>query len=174
MKKISQLFLIVLFLYGCFSSKERVLSYSYNKKREATKKGYDKRKSTKADKIIATANTYRGTPYKYGGTTKRGMDCSGLVMISFLKHGISIPRTSYNMAAQGKIIALKNARKGDLIFFKTNSKKPNKITHVGLITSVKNDIVYFIHSSSKKGVIVNNTSQKYYKKNFAKIKRILQ
>ncbi|SNR14844.1 C40 family peptidase [Tenacibaculum jejuense] len=164
--------------YGCSSSKTASSSkrYKKNKRRVVTKKRSVRTKdlSQLANRIIATANTYKGTRYKYGGVTRKGMDCSGLIMTSFKQNGLSLPRTSYDMSTQGKQIPLKNVRKGDLLFFTTNPRKPRRISHVGLVTSVKNGIIYFIHASSKRGVTVNNMSQKYYKRNFAKAKRVLR
>ncbi len=175
-RKLPQIILILFLVYGCSSSKSASTSKRYRtKKRVVTKKRSVRTKdvTTLATKIIATANTYKGTRYKYGGITRKGMDCSGLIMTSFQQNGVSLPRTSYDMSNQGKTIALRNARKGDLIFFTTNPRKPRRISHVGLVTSVKNGIIYFIHASSKRGVTVNNMSQNYYKRNFAKAKRVL-
>ncbi|MEC8831706.1 MAG: NlpC/P60 family protein, partial [Bacteroidota bacterium] len=56
------------------------------------------RKNAKANDIISTALTFSGTRYKYGGTTKKGMDCSGLVYVSLKENDIMFPRTSYQMA----------------------------------------------------------------------------
>ncbi|TCI85211.1 C40 family peptidase [Tenacibaculum sp. M341] len=174
-KKVLSLILLA-FLFSCSSSKT-----VYKKRTPSRKTVYKKRTSRKpvkhnsavADKIVNTAFTYKGTRYKYGGTSKRGMDCSGLIMTAFNKNGKSLPRTSYDMSNTGKTISLKNARKGDLLFFTTNPRKPRRISHVGLVTEVKNGIVYFIHASTKRGVTVNNMSQNYYKKNYAKAKRVL-
>lgn len=124
-----------------------------------------------ADKIIWTAVSYKGTPYKYGGTNKKGMDCSGLIFTSFKQRGIEIPRVSYIMATKGKEISLKNVKRGDLLFFKT-SKTSKNINHVGLVTSVENGIE-FIHSSTSKGVMVSSLSNRYWNNAFVKAKKIL-
>lgn len=163
---------ICVFMVSCGSSKSTV--YSKRKKRVyRPSKNYDKKQPTLADKVIWTAVTYKGTRYKYGGTTKKGIDCSGLVMVSFAKRGIQLPRSSYDMSKTGRKISLREVRRGDLLFFKTNPRRPNRISHVGLVTSVKNGLISFIHASTKRGVIVNNLSQKYYKRNFAGAKRVL-
>lgn len=132
------------------------------------------RKESKADKIIAIAKAKLNLPYKQAGTTDAGYDCSGLVMTSFRKEGVSLPRASYQMAKKGKKIQLKNAKEGDLVFFTTNERTPNKINHVGLVTFVEDGVVHFIHSTIKKGVVINNTDEEYYKKSFATIKRVLK
>lgn len=123
------------------------------------------------DKIIATAKNYLGTKYKYGGTTKRGMDCSGLVYTSFLKNNIKLPRTSYEQSKQGKFIPLKDITKGDLLFFK-NSKSQH-IDHVGIVVATKGNNIQFIHSSSSKGVIVSSIKDLYWKNTFVKGQRII-
>ena len=76
------------------------------------------------------------------------------------------------MAKKGKKVSLKNAKKGDLLFFKT-SKKRNRINHVGLIISVKKNQIRFIHATTSRGVITSLLSNKYWKNAFVKVKRIL-
>ena len=63
-------------------------------------------KRTKTDAIVAFANTYSGTKYKYGGTTKKGIDCSGLLFISFQSEQINLPRTARDMSKKGTKISL--------------------------------------------------------------------
>lgn len=126
-----------------------------------------------ADKIVWTAVSYKGVPYKYAGTTKRGMDCSGLLYTSFKTRGVALPRTSYLMYNTGFPIRLGEVKRGDLVFFKTTKKSRNKVNHVGLVTSVDNGIVKFIHSTTSKGVIVTPLSSNYWKNSFVAAKRVL-
>ncbi|WP_291116449.1 C40 family peptidase [Flavobacterium sp. UBA6135] len=121
--------------------------------------------------LIHAASEYEGVKYRGGGTTKQGMDCSGLVSTVFKTYDISLPRSSFDMAKVGNKVGLKEAQKGDLIFFKTNGR--NVINHVGLITEIKDDEIIFIHSSVQRGVIFSSTKEPYYKKNFAQINRVL-
>ena len=127
--------------------------------------------NTKADKIIKNAENYLHTKYKYGGTTKKGMDCSGLVFTVYKQEKIILPRTSYTMSLKGKAIPLKQTKKGDLLFFATGKK--NKINHVGLVSKIKNHEIFFIHASTKRGVITSSMNEKYYRTRFIKAKRIL-
>jgi len=125
-----------------------------------------------AEKIIADATSKIGSPYRFGGTTNAGYDCSGLVFTSFKKYDLSLPRTSKEMAKEGKIINKSNAQKGDLIFFKTGGS--SQINHVGLIVDVNRDDIKFVHSSTKKGVIISSITEDYYQKSFVQINRILE
>jgi len=131
-----------------------------------------KKSVSKADKILANALNYKGVKYKYGGTTNRGMDCSGVIYVAFGEENFQLPRVSREMAKQGKKISLKKVVKGDLLFFKTKKSYKN-INHVGLVVSNINGQIRFIHSTTSKGVIVSLLSQKYWAKAFVKATRVL-
>ena len=131
-----------------------------------------KKTSRLNEQIIDDATDKIGSPYRYGGTTKSGFDCSGLVFTAFQKNDISLPRTSYEMSKKGTIIKKNDCRKGDLIFFKTNGK--SRINHVGIITEVDDDEIKFVHSSTQRGVIISSTKEDYYRKSFAQINRVLE
>ncbi len=120
---------------------------------------------------MSYAKTFGGTRYKFGGTTRKGMDCSGLVYTSFKKENIVLPRTSRTMATQGKAISLKKVIVGDLLFFKTNKRK-NVISHVGLVVETKG-VIKFIHASTSRGVIISSLDEKYWNKCFAGARRVL-
>ena len=125
-----------------------------------------------AENIIATALSYSGVKYKYGGTTKRGMDCSGLIYVALLKNDIAFPRVSYQMANQGKAIKLRKVRNGDLLFFKTR-KRGKRINHVGLVVDVNEGEIKFIHSTTSRGVIVSSLREGFWNSSFVKATRIL-
>lgn len=125
-----------------------------------------------ADNIINTALTYSGTRYKYGGTTKKGMDCSGLLYVSFAEHQVQLPRVSYAMAEEGKRIRVNKVEKGDLLFFKTR-RRGKRINHVGMVVAVEDDEVKFIHASSSRGVIVSSLREGYWNSAFVKATRVL-
>tara|TARA_R100001369_G_scaffold83164_1_gene115229 strand:- start:2305 stop:2814 length:510 start_codon:yes stop_codon:yes gene_type:complete len=128
--------------------------------------------SKTANKIVAYAKTFEGTRYKFGGTTKRGMDCSGLVYTSFKNENIGLPRVSRDMAKQGKRISLRNAEEGDLVFFQTN-KSRRVINHVGLVVESRRGVVKFIHSTTSRGVIVSSLDENYWNNAFVEVRRII-
>ncbi len=126
----------------------------------------------KADQIINTALSYSGVRYKYGGASVKGMDCSGLLYVSFAKHEISLPRTSHLMADEGKRIRIEDVAKGDLLFFKTSSRG-KRINHVGLVVSVKDNEIKFIHATTSRGVVVSSLREGFWNYAFVKATRIL-
>lgn len=127
--------------------------------------------SKDANRLLKTAKSYLGVPYKYGGTTRSGFDCSGLVFVSFDELGISLPRNSSQQAGYGKQINIKEAKSGDLIFFNTSGKS---ISHVGIVERIeRGGIIHFIHSSTSKGVIISSLDENYWKTRFVKAVRLL-
>ncbi len=129
--------------------------------------------SKEAAKIVDYALGYLGTDYKYGGTSKRGVDCSGLIYTSFLNAAdILLPRTSRAMAQKGQQLLKSEVRVGDLLFFKTNPRR-NVINHVGLVVEVKPGKISFIHATTHGGVIISNLHQKYWKRAYTQARRVL-
>lgn len=126
----------------------------------------------KANAIINTAMTFSGVKYKYGGTTRKGMDCSGLLYVAFNEHDISLPRVSHEMANEGKRIKVNQVTKGDLLFFKTN-RRGKRVNHVGLVVAVEDDEIKFIHASSSRGVIISSLREGYWNYAFVKATRVL-
>lgn len=178
-------FFIIILLTGCGIVKKKT---TYGKERTVTVAAADKDTITaaetipepevkvvvleKADLIINTAMAYSGVRYKYGGTTKKGMDCSGLLYVSFGENDIPLPRVSSQMADEGKKIKLNKVTKGDLLFFKT-SKRGKKINHVGLVVAVDGRDIRFIHATSSRGVIVSSLQEGFWNYAFVKATRVL-
>lgn len=171
---------VLLMLGGCIAKKKT----TYSKTRTVTVESKEgdtlventikkkKRSTKKVDRIVSKAMTFSGTRYKFGGTTKRGMDCSGLVFVALTENDIPFPRVSYQMANEGKRIKRREIEKGDLLFFKT-SKSGKRINHVGLVVDVDGDDIRFIHSTSSRGVIVSSLREGFWNHSFIKATRIL-
>ena len=126
------------------------------------------------DEIVKSASKNIGVKYKTAGATASGYDCSGLVYFTFGLFDINLPRTSIDQSKTGIDLGKNTdkAKKGDLIFFKTNNR--SQINHVGIVTEVTGEEIIFIHASTSKGVILSSTKQPYYKKTFAQLNRILE
>ena len=122
--------------------------------------------------LIDSAFSYIGTPYKWAGTSRSGMDCSGFVSTAFSAINVPLSRSSTEMSTQGKDIPLSQAEVGDLLFFKTNRKR-NRISHVGIVVGV-GDEVKFIHASVSQGITVSSLSENYWQKAYAKTSRVLK
>ena len=122
--------------------------------------------------LIDSAYSYIGTPYKWAGTSRSGMDCSGFVSTAFSTINVPLSRSSLEMSTQGRDIPLSQAEVGDLLFFKTNRKR-NRISHVGIVVGV-GDEVKFIHASVSQGITVSSLSENYWQKAYAKTSRGLK
>ena len=131
-----------------------------------------------ASKRAATTNTtkaklekqyllYKGIPYKYGGTDKRGFDCSGFTRTVYKNaFSIQLPRTTKTIAKIGRKISKRKLKPGDLVFFRPS----RRYRHVGVFIGSNT----FIHSSTSKGIIKSNLDNPYWKKKFRFAKRILK
>lgn len=164
MKNLLYCFALLLILNSCKSSSAIVTTAA--KKNEKT-----------SNKIVASiiedAQDNIGIKYKTAGTTKSGYDCSGLVFTLYGNYNIKLPRTSIQQSKTGIDLGkdISKAQKGDLIFFKTNSR--SQINHVGIITEVYKEELLFIHTSTSKGVILSSTKEPYYQRTFAQINRVI-
>lgn len=127
---------------------------------------------SKTERIVKQAQSFAGTRYKFGGTTSKGMDCSGLIYIAFQRENIVLPRVSRDMAKRGKPIKDKDIDSGDLLFFRTN-KNSKRINHVGLVTKAQDGEIYFIHSTTSKGVLTSNLDESYWNKAYVMARRVL-
>ncbi|MDR0289517.1 MAG: C40 family peptidase [Treponema sp.] len=122
-------------------------------------------------RVIAAAEKYENTPYRYGGLDRRGLDCSGLVYVSFYDAlGVSVPRNAWELHSWSEKIATDDLRPGDLVFFKTT--RSGNVSHVGIFVGNRR----FIHSASEgpaTGVIYSSLDEQYYSRTYAGAGRAL-
>lgn len=123
------------------------------------------------DNILTEAQTYLGTPYRYGGTTRNGIDCSAFVLSVFgAAAGLSLPRVAASQAQEGDSVAKEDLQKGDLIFFSHGKR----ISHVAIVEEVTQDgEVRFIHSATSKGVSISSLNDSYWGPKFRFAKRVI-
>lgn len=111
-------------------------------------------------------NEVVGTPYKWGGTTVAGFDCSGFILHIFNQFNVKLPRTSKSQALAGMKVAREDLRPGDLVFFNTDGRG---ISHAGIYIGGGE----FAHSSSSRGVQISKISETYYDKRYVTARRVI-
>lgn len=107
-----------------------------------------------------------GTPYKWGGTTTSGFDCSGFILYMFRNFDVDLPRTSQSQAKAGEHVDREDLRVGDLVFFNTSG---SGISHAGVYIGDGQ----FAHASSSKGVRISKLSDSYYEPRYVTARRVL-
>jgi cell wall-associated NlpC family hydrolase len=160
---------------GLVSCKQTMTMTSSDFETNHTKESKEPSKieGTHAHTVISTARSYKGTSYKLGGCSKKGIDCSGLTYTAFKSVHIDLPRTADEQSLRAKSLKLHELKPGDLVFF-TDKKGHKKITHVGIVTEVKGTKeIKFIHASTHAGVVEENLCTEWYMALFIKGGRIL-
>lgn len=119
--------------------------------------------------LYQAAAEWVGTPYRYGGNSPRGIDCSGLVCAIYNDvYRIGLKRSSEDMMNENcRKVSKKHLREGDLVFFSTSGRR-KKIDHVGIF--LKDG--YFVHTSTSRGVIVSHLEEPYYQKTWRSAGRV--
>lgn len=164
--------LIALFFQAC-STKNKPKVHTYNQIRNFPEKidyNYKINNNLRYNNLYKALHlqykNWKGVKYKFGGNTKKGIDCSAFVQKTFKdKLNIKIPRTTKLQSKTGYEVSKQNIKLGDLVFFKTgyNSR------HVGIYLGKGK----FLHASTKRGVTISRLNNPYYLKHFWKIKRVL-
>lgn len=123
-------------------------------------------KGNENPELIKEVDDWIGTPYKYGGTSKAGTDCSGFVITVYKKvYGVDLNRSARDLVQNTRLINENELRFSDLVFFKIEK---NTVSHVGIYLGSNK----FVHASSKRGVVVSDLTATYYQKYFYKGGRV--
>ncbi|MEM7354218.1 MAG: C40 family peptidase [Acidobacteriota bacterium] len=124
-----------------------------------------------AQRAVDLARSLLRTPYRYGGESPAGMDCSGLTSYVYQRLGVQLPRRAEDQADVGRWIAPDELAAGDLVFFGEDRDKP---FHVGLVVSASGQPLRMIHSSTSRGVIETHvTASDYWLRRFKFGRRVL-
>jgi cell wall-associated NlpC family hydrolase len=115
--------------------------------------------------VARTAHKYIGTPYKYGGRSPKGFDCSGLVWYVYNQYGVKLPTSSDKQASAGSKVKRDDLVPGDLIFFQTKGR----IHHVGLYVG-SNKMIHAPGTGKK--VVKTSLKDKYYRVHYATARRV--
>ncbi len=110
-------------LCGCGSAPVR----PYHAERELS--APDSTSTAPGARAVYAAYRQLGTPYRYGGSTPDGFDCSGLIQYAYHRAGIDIPRTTRQQLRHARPVSLSALRPGDLVFFRVSRRK---VSHVGI------------------------------------------
>ncbi len=124
------------------------------------------------DEIQTFAQQLLGTRYRWGGRATHGFDCSGLVNYVFANFGMQVAHGSRELFKLGSKASIDEAKPGDLIFFKTSTRKRG-VSHVGIVLEPDEKGLRFIHSATSQGVIISYLKEKYYTLRFVGIRRVL-
>lgn len=120
--------------------------------------------SARADRLWQVFDRYEGTPYRYGGTSANGFDCSGFIATAFDEAlGRQLPRTTSQMLAAGDVVGRDQLKAGDLVFFRIKGKDQ----HAGIYMGGDS----FIHSSTSIGVTHSSLNGYYWRDRFSQARR---
>jgi cell wall-associated NlpC family hydrolase len=119
-----------------------------------------------ADRAAASAQKMVGKPYKYGGASPSGFDCSGLILFSYRQAGVSLPHNTEQQRRVAQRVKLAELKRGDLLFFDQEGKKHS---HVGIYLGERR----FVHApSSGKHVRNDSLDSPYWKKHLSEVRRL--
>ncbi|WP_288905008.1 NlpC/P60 family protein [uncultured Porphyromonas sp.] len=121
--------------------------------------------------LYSFADEWKGTPYRFGGTTRKGTDCSGFVWQLYKAvYNKDLGRhSSATLMANSRRVDKRHLNEGDLVFFNINNRRGGRASHVGVY--LKNDL--FVHATTKQGVIISSLNEPYYRRTYIGGGRVL-
>lgn len=175
MRYFYSLIIIILFL-SCQSNSNTLRNKYFGKKaketekKKSTKTSYNSKRELAATKLELNSflDSWMGSPYRYGGNSKTGIDCSAFTQ-RFFKDvlNLNIKRTTVLQYQEGRFVKRAQLAYGDLVFFRINGPRA-RVDHVGVYLSDGN----FVHASTSKGVTISNLSEKYFNDRYTGSRRI--
>ena len=151
------LVIVALALAGCASTPNRAPTAS---------SGSTKPSADRADQAAGYALTMVGKPYRYGGSSPSGFDCSGLVLYSYKSAGVALPHSTDKQRSASRPVKVAELRRGDLLFFNQEGKK---FGHVGIYVGNGK----FVHAPSSGGSVRSDRlDSPYWKKHLSEARRI--
>ncbi len=125
--------------------------------------------SKNSSALRQAAEAWVGTPYRYGGNSRQGIDCSGLVYQLYKQvFGLTLPRQANAQRQMGYSVHYPYLKPGDLIFFRFRTEE--RIEHVGVYLGQNQ----FVHASTQRGVVIDRLDNPYYQRHIVVIKRLLR
>ncbi len=169
---LKQLFFIILIGFTITScstkshiSKQKTTKHTPKIRTEKVDPIKHQKKVSKKKKLETHYKKYKAVPYKYGGTSIKGFDCSGFVQFTYkYLFKLKLPRTTRLMLKEGKSVSKSKLRIGDLVLFRTSKR----YRHVGIFMGDN----LFMHVSTKKGVMKSNLDNPYWLKHYLISRRI--
>ncbi len=165
--RLAKLILLIIILSqtaGCGFFQKTVLNPMLGRSGRDTDRTPPSRLNT--SKLVHTARQYIGTPYRSGGTSSSGMDCSGFTLTVFRRYQVSLPRNSREQSTVGIPVKRWELAAGDLVFFDTD--RNGSVNHVGIYVGEHK----IIHASPGNGVIVDSLLKDYFTRSYVTARRI--
>lgn len=129
--------------------------------------------ATILDSVLQLIRSYEGVPYRYGGQSPKGFDCSGLIYYVMGQNDIKIPRSSHYLSKAGLSVGLTDVKAGDFMFFMGRNGRSGRVGHVSLAVRVDEEGIWMTHAT-RRGVVTElfDTSA-YYRPRFLQARRVI-
>lgn len=168
MKNWLYIFAIITLLASCSAKKQAVSTV--NAPQRITSGEIIQTSDKQIEQLITEARKWLGTPYVYGGNSRSGTDCSGMIMELFQKvYNIKLPRSAAMQQNYSSEISRNDLSAGDLVFFCTGKSK-SRVNHVGLYIGKGK----MIHASSSRGVMESGIEERYWQRTYYSSGRVVE
>lgn len=126
------------------------------------------------DSILNFGRQFQGVPYRYGGRSPSGFDCSGLVSYIFSHYNIHLPRSSRSYVHVGEEVKYEDLQPGDILLFKGRNASSSLPGHVSVVVKVTETEIYMLHASTTRGVLIEDYKKhSYYTRRYIGARRVV-